>query len=75
MGRPHDPPGSISIHGRIVNFYSQMLLFTTTSLVEPRVRLPGKPADAPGTSTGARFVSEPQANEERDCFSIGERRL
>ena len=25
-GRPHEPPGTLSIHGRIVNFYSQLPL-------------------------------------------------
>ena len=69
MGRPHDLPGSISIHGRIVNFYSQMLLCTASSLL-PCLRLPGKPVDAPGSSAGARFVSELQAAEERDCKAL-----
>ncbi|CAE7217993.1 DTX3 [Symbiodinium microadriaticum] len=52
-GRPHDVPGTVSIHGRIVNLYGQLL--------------PGRPADDapmggwPGTG---RFVSATEAAED-----------
>jgi len=52
QGRPHDLPGTVSIHGRIVNFYSQLL--------------PGRPADdaPPGGWSSARFVGAAKAVQD-----------
>jgi len=49
-GRPHDIPGSVSVHGRIVNLYGQLL--------------PGRPADdaPPGGWLGtSRYVTPSEA--------------
>ncbi|CAJ1400626.1 unnamed protein product [Effrenium voratum] len=53
QGRPHDIPGTISVHGRIVNVYGQLL--------------PGRPVDdAPsgGWSGTGRFVTAAKAAED-----------
>ncbi|CAE7570917.1 DTX3 [Symbiodinium natans] len=52
-GRPHDLPGTVSVHGRIVNLYGQLL--------------PGRPADdaPPGGWPGTgRFVNAAEAAED-----------
>jgi O-acetyl-ADP-ribose deacetylase (regulator of RNase III) len=51
--RPHDVPGTLSVHGRVINFYAQLL--------------PGKPADdaPPGGWPGAnRYVNAAEAAKD-----------